>query len=357
MKILLLGEYSGIHKNLKEGLVELGHDCVVASAGDNWKKISTDINLESRFKGLVGKAEYRLKYINLLKDIDKFDVVHLVNPFAIPWKLFPAKYFVKKISERTNLFLSAAGDDAYFWRYGRTRLPYGPFNDVLKYDEKSLSYFMESDKSLEHNNDIIKHCRGIIPIMYEYEKSYQGHPKLLRTIPIAINLNKIEYNPNRIFNNRISIFHGLNKYGFKGTRFVEEAFNYLEQRYPRELELRIEGKLPFSQYTKLLTSTNIVIDQVNSHSNGVNALVSLAMGKIVLGGGEKVALASLNQKSTPVFNITPNVSSITSTIEQLIDKKGEFESLGWAGREFIKENHCHIKVAEEYLSVWKAQSI
>ena len=60
MKILLLGEYSGIHKNLKEGLVELGHDCVVASAGDNWKKISTDINLESIFKGLVGKAEYRL---------------------------------------------------------------------------------------------------------------------------------------------------------------------------------------------------------------------------------------------------------------------------------------------------------
>ena len=355
MKILLLGEYSGIHKNLKEGLIELGHECEVASSGDTWKKSSTDINLHPKFSGLIGKAEYRMNFWNLLKDIEKYDVVHLVNPFAIPWKLFPAKYFVKKISELTNLYLSAAGDDAYFWRFGKNKLPYGPFNDVLKYDEKSTSYFMESDRSFEHNNDIIEYCRGIIPIMYEYEKSYEGHPKLLKTIPIAINSSTIQYSPNRI-NDKIIIFHGLNKYGFKGTQFVEKAFIYLKQKYPNELDLRIEGKLPFGQYTKLLSNTNIVIDQVNSHSNGVNALISLAMGKIVLGGGEQIALKSLNHKYTPVFNITPNDSSIIDTIEHLIENKKEFESLGLAGREFIIDNHCHIKVAEEYLKVWNSHN-
>lgn len=355
MKILLLGEYSGIHKNLKEGLIELGHECEVASAGDNWKKISTDINLHPKFSGLIGKAEYRMNFWSLLKGIEKYDVVHLVNPFAIPWKLFPAKYFVKKISEVTNLYLSAAGDDAYFWRFGKNKLPYGPFNDVLKYDEKSTSYFMESDQSFEHNNNIIEHCRGIIPIMYEYEKSYEGHSKVLKTIPIAINVKSVEYSPNRV-NNKIIIFHGLNKYGFKGTQFVEKAFNYLKPKYSNELDLRIEGKLPFNQYVKLVSNTNIVIDQVNSHSNGVNALISLAMGKIVLGGGEQIALQSLNQKSTPVFNITPNDSSIIDTIEHLIEIKKEFESLGWAGRKFIEENHNHVKVAEQYIEVWKSSN-
>ena len=34
MKILLLGEYSGLHLNLRDGLRELGHDVVLASAGD-----------------------------------------------------------------------------------------------------------------------------------------------------------------------------------------------------------------------------------------------------------------------------------------------------------------------------------
>jgi hypothetical protein len=355
MKILLLGEYSGIHNNLKDGLLELGHECEVASAGDNWKKIDSDINLEPKFSGIIGKAEYRMNFISLLKNIEKYDVVHLVNPFAIPWKLFPAAYFTKRISNVSNLYLSAAGDDAYYWRFGKKKLAYGPFEDVLKYDEKSTSFFMESDESFDHNNNIIEHCRGIIPIMYDYEKSYEGHPKLLKTIPIAINANKIKYNPNTI-NDKIIIFHGLNKYGFKGTRFVEKAFDYLRQKYPNDLELRIEGKLPFNQYTSLLASTNIVIDQVNSHSNGVNALISLAMGKIVLGGGEKVALNSLNQISTPVFNITPNDNSIIDTIESLIERKKDFESLGLSSRKFIEENHCHIKIAEEYLKVWNSNN-
>ena len=207
MKILLLGEYSGIHKNLKEGLLELGHECEVASGGDMWKKIDTDINLVPRFSGIIGKAEYRINFLKLLKNIEKYDVVHLVNPFAIPWKFFPATYFTKKISELSNLYLSAAGDDAYFWRFGKKKLAYGPFNDVLKYDEKATSYFMESDESFNHNNSIIQYCRGIIPIMYEYEISYEGHPKLLKTIPIAINTNKILYTPNRI-GDKIIIFHG-----------------------------------------------------------------------------------------------------------------------------------------------------
>ena len=355
MKILLLGEYSGIHNNLRDGLLELGHECEVASAGDTWKKISSDIDLHPKFSGVIGKAEYRTKFWSLLKNIEKYDVVHLVNPFAIPWKIFPATYFVKRISQASNLYLSAAGDDAYFWRFGKNKLPYGPFDDVLKYDEKTPSYFMESDKSFEYNNDIIDHCRGIIPIMYEYEKSYEGHPKLLETIPIAINAKKINYTPNKI-RDKIIVFHGLNKYGFKGTRFVEKAFHVLRGKYPNDLELRIEGKLPFNRYTDLLINTNIVIDQVNSHSNGVNALISLAMGKIVLGGGEKIALASLNQKTTPVFNITPNDSSIIDTIEYLIENKKDFEFLGLTSRKFIEENHCHINIAEKYLKVWASNN-
>lgn len=38
MRILLLGEFSAFHKNLKEGLVALGHEVVLASHGDGWKK-------------------------------------------------------------------------------------------------------------------------------------------------------------------------------------------------------------------------------------------------------------------------------------------------------------------------------
>ena len=50
MKILLLGENSSVHSNLKDGLIELGHEVDVASDGDGWKNIPRDIDLDYRNK-------------------------------------------------------------------------------------------------------------------------------------------------------------------------------------------------------------------------------------------------------------------------------------------------------------------
>ena len=41
MRILLLGEYSGVHYNLSVGLKALGHDVTLASGGDYWKAIES----------------------------------------------------------------------------------------------------------------------------------------------------------------------------------------------------------------------------------------------------------------------------------------------------------------------------
>ena len=46
MKILLLGEFSGLHWNLAEGLRALGHDVCVASDGCGWRNYPRDIALD-----------------------------------------------------------------------------------------------------------------------------------------------------------------------------------------------------------------------------------------------------------------------------------------------------------------------
>ena len=45
MKILLIGEYSRVHLTLAEGLRSMGHEVVVASAGDGFKNYPRDIDL------------------------------------------------------------------------------------------------------------------------------------------------------------------------------------------------------------------------------------------------------------------------------------------------------------------------
>ncbi|WP_133013464.1 glycosyltransferase [Marinomonas flavescens] len=352
MKILLLGEYSAFHKNLKEGLVELGYDAVVAAHGDGFKKVPCDISFTSSLPSLFGKLSSRLTPLCKLDQLTGYDVVQLINPFAFGRGYFFERFFLQKIIDgNEKFFLSGAGDDAFFWKYGRKALEYGPFDDFLKYDLNSDRFYMETDKAFDFNKRMLEKSNGLIPIMYEYEKSYEGQPKRLNTIPIPMNMDKIVYEDNKL-GKKLVVFHGLNRYGFKGTRHVEEAFEYLGNKYPNDLELVIDGKMPLNEYLQLMRRTNVVIDQMNSYSLGVNGIYALAMGKVVLGGVEPESLISLGVESSPVINLKPNAQSIIQQVENLLERKNEIQKLGYESRQFAENVHGHIKVAQQYIETW-----
>ena len=357
MKILLLGEFSGVHKNLKEGLQKLGYDVVVASSGDGFKQINSDIDLSVNGNILTKKIKRLKQRFDLIQMVKEYDLVQLINPFIfysakIPNKL--NKLFFKKLIENSKkIYMLAAGDDSYFWRYGRKRLNYGPFDDFLKYDYGGKStFYMESDRAFEINKYVADNVNGIIPVMYEYEISYKGHKNLLNTIPLPINIDKIKYEEN-IVSKKLVVFHGLNRYGFKGTRHVEEAFAILSKKYPNELELIIDGKMPLEKYLKVMQKTNIVIDQTNSYSLGMNGLYAMAMGKVVLGGAEPESLKSLGVNKSPVINIKPNAQSIVEEIEKLLNNKKDIPKIGYESRKFVEDVHGYVKVAKQYLEAWK----
>ena len=80
MKILLLGDYSGLHVNLAEGLRVLGHDVVVASDGNGYKNYYRDIDIS-----WSGKWRYVVMIKKLLTIFPRFvgyDIVQLIGmPF------------------------------------------------------------------------------------------------------------------------------------------------------------------------------------------------------------------------------------------------------------------------------------
>lgn len=49
MKILLIGEYNRAHRNIKKGLESLGHEAVVLSTTDGFKKVDVDIEIKEYF--------------------------------------------------------------------------------------------------------------------------------------------------------------------------------------------------------------------------------------------------------------------------------------------------------------------
>jgi len=352
MKVLLLGEYSSLHNNLKDGLVALGHDVTVAAGADGFKNIPRDIDLDSSLPSVLGSVHRRVKLFHSLPRMKNFDVVQLVNPFIFYQKGFPALSYIKKlVASNDKFFMLACGDDAYFWRFGRRALRYSPFADSLKYDLKAESFYMEGDAAFRFNRSTLNVVRGVIPVMYEYEVSYADAPNRLPTIPIPVNIEKIKYQENQP-SHKLVVFHGLNRYGAKGTKYVEEAFAILEKKYPQDLELVIDGKMPLERYLRLMERTNVVIDQTNTYSLGVNGVLALAMGKVVLGGAEQESLTSLGVEASPVINIEPNAASIVAVVEGLLERRKDIASIGYQSRKFAEDVHSHVKVASMYVKTW-----
>lgn len=354
MNILLLGDFSALHKNLKDGLFELGHNVTIASDGDGYKATPRDLDLTQKLPSFFGKIEIRIKLLlYLYTKFKEYDVVQIINTFHFYKTFFPNKFFIKKLcSNNKKVFLLAAGTDSFFWKYGKIRMKYSPHNDILKYDLKSAKHPFESKRMIDFNKYVANKVDGIIPVSYEYMTCYKDHPKLLNFIEMPMNSDAIIYSEN-IVEEKIVIFHGLNRYGFKGTRHVEKAFEILKEKYPNDLELIITGHMPLKDYLLTMKKTNVVIDQTYGYSQGMNGLYALALGKIVLGGAEPESLKCMGIERSPVINIKPNSQSIINKIEDIILNKEQIKEMGLNSRKFVEQVHGHEKVAKKFIETWK----
>lgn len=355
MKILLVGEFSALHRNLKEGLVELGHDVSIASSGDGWKSIEGDINLGSNKPGLIGKLDKTIAQLRALLKFRRYDVVQFVAPVVFPKAFGVNKFIVKQILKNNQkVFLVGAGcNDSITADFFENKYKYPQFyKQIKKYNSIMWCQTVEGRK---YNSWLLNHINGFIPIMYEYSQGYRDakYPKLCPTIPIPMNIEKIKYSYNPI-EGKLVIFHGLNRENVKGTPLIKEAMERLSANYPDEVECVIDGKMPLETYLQFLNRVHVVIDQAYSVSVGVNGVYNLAMGKVVIGGGEQEFLQEHRLEKSPLISIKPSVDDIYNQLVRLLKKKDEILEMGKASREFAEQVHDYKKIAQQYVDVWDA---
>lgn len=353
MKILLVGEFSGFHLNLKKGLEKLGHEVTLLSGGDGWKKIQTDKRILSLgIRNPFLKLFYMIKdfiYISNLKD---YDIVQFVQPVVFPHYFGYNNFLVERlIQNNKKLFLVAAGSDSMYWKEYKTKFRYSPHDDMKYIDNKGKKHLYEYSHVIKFNEYLAQKVDGIIPIMFDYEIGYKDFKNLKKTIPLPLFLEDIEYKDN-IVKDKVVIFHGLNREGFKGTKYIRSALEKLQRNYPQDVEIVIDGHMPYTEYKQLLQKTNIVIDQANSYSYGVNAVISMAMGKIVLSGCEVETLNSFGLETSPIVNILPDENDIYVKLENLIKNKDNFLAMGRESRNYVEKLHDSVLVAKEYESVY-----
>ena len=251
------------------------------------------------------------------------------------------------VKDPNNIFLSLCGNDYVFDSF----IP-----NLPKFNPKYLtrSKFLNQNKSFKVFNFFKDKITKVIPTNISYATAYRNS-KLAEgfiisdTIPLPICCTN--FNFQNIINNKIIIFHGIRNI-YKGSHLITKAMDRISLAYPNDVEIIAVEHLPLSKYQEYLDKANIVVDQCFSIDFGMNALYSLARGKIVLSGNCANLKKEFGVDLIPVLDIKPDIDYIYGVLEQLIVNRDQLAALAQQSYRYVNETHSHVKVAQKYIDIF-----
>ena len=355
MKVLLLGNWSGMASQMCEGLRTFGHEVTLAAFQDGFKgNYGADIDLSEKHTGSPRlDAAYNLMKLTSLKE--EYDVIHLQTPYLFAGSTLLFLGILKNILKSGKIIsLSLAGDDYYYWKVSPQHLAYGPWQDTVKIDHRGRTPFFATRPSKFINDWTVRQADIIIPACYEYIMGYRDNTKIYKHIPFAFDVKSVvpKY-PEEIFNRKIRILHAESRPGFKGSRHIMGALRRIEREHPDEVEVLFFKHVPYGEYKLLLEQTDIVLDQANSYSWGMNAVEALALGKVVFSGAESEALAFYGVKDCPIINMEPDEDQIYARLCDLLQTPSRLSVLGRESRAFAESFHGFDHVIPELVRAWR----
>lgn len=359
MKILLIGEYSNVHNTLAKGLRELGHSVTVVSNGDFWKDYPRDIDV-SRKPGKLGGIRLLCKVWRLLPSLRGFDIVQLINPMFLELRaerLFAVYRYLRKHNGR--LVLCAFGMDYYWVDVCSTRMP-------LRYSDFNIGNKLRSNKEATEarrdwagtakerlNRLIAADCDGIVAGLYEYWVCYEPlFPSKTVFIPFPVQVQEYRERPaDTASAEKVHLFIGIsrNRSEYKGTDVMLAAAQALRSKYPDKVDLKIAEGVPFSQYVKMMSGADAILDQLYSYTPSMNPLEAMARGIICVGGGEPENYEILGERELhPIINVLPTYESCLEELERLVLHRDMIPSLRRQSVEYVAKHHDYRKVARRY---------
>ncbi len=354
MNILLLGEYSNLFNNLAEGLRRLGHSVMLVSDGDGWKNYYRDININpaSNNKFIRTAERYYLEF-KAAHSLKGFDIVQVINPLVFS-RFGPETMLYEKLKKQNgSIFLSAVGDDYFYWEaFRKEKFRYSPHAGNLV-DSKLDKSVWESPKLKRRNEWFLENAKAIIASMADYYIPYKDLGCNLEYIPFPIVIDKLQYEPFEV-SEKLTLFHGIQSHrrGFKGTDTILEALEILKGKYPDDIEFQTVADLPFNVYIKSYQKAHILIDQLNIYSPAMNALSAMAIGKVVAGGFSKECQEINNCFPPPMIPVEPDLDIVVERLANAIEHKDSLRELSKRGRDFVMSNHDCKLVAEKYIECW-----
>jgi hypothetical protein len=353
MKVLLIGEASGVHRNLKLGLSQLGVDCLLAmQTSTSWEWY--DETFAPDLPGVLGGIARNVSPYLKIAQLDWFDVANYVNTITAVNGTHTKYLDIPLIRRKVRLMsYYALGCDQIGLIRRNPNLPYSPCAGCL--DSKDM---LSRDCELHLNTIYVKSEERVRKYfdfgacsMVEYshvERIFGSH---YGRIQLPVDASVIPFAGAKA--DRITrIIHTPTRRGFKGSDVVLQAMEKLSERRS-DFEFRVVEGLAYADYLAAVQNSDIVIDQVHSQSSGMNSLEMLAAGKIVFSGATELGTSFFPfGAQSPAFDASPNAQVLALSLSAALDRKDEFPALAQAGRQFVLDYHDPVLVARLFVDAW-----
>ncbi|MGL5318548.1 MAG: glycosyltransferase family 1 protein [Bacteroidales bacterium] len=368
LNILLLGECSNLHNTLANGLRQAGHRVTVISDGSGWMNNERDIDISRKSYGLTDSIQYLFKILTHLPKMVNYDIVQIKHPCVFDLKLFWNKLIYKYIRKFNNkVFLGAFNTD-YFYIKTCFETDTFEYSDYFINKEpvdlgisKEDTTFWQSEEAKEFSYYVANTCDGIIACLYEYYASYSNEfsDKTIY-IPLPVNFDEIPAPRirKRDDSKPIKFFIGIQKHRnkLKGTDVFYDALCLLKKKYPDKCEIVIAESVPYHAYKMMQQDSDIMVDQLYSYTPGMNGLLGLSQGLVIVGGAEEEMYKLMGEdKLRPIINVKPNIQDVFTHLESIIQNPEMIEKLSEEAILFSRKYHDYKHVTASYLNFWMSK--
>lgn len=363
MNILIVGEFSGFAKHLKNGFKKLGHNVTIVMTPDSFKKFKGDrddilygYNVSLFGKPIRGTAMMLnpLRAMLIRKKLaqkyrqNKPDVIIVINYYFITTSRYdsgtPLSFLKEQVERGSKLIMVCCGiDPAYTYSYPDLLRQWGVCDMRGKLHDDRYSWLLQNS-------------HVIIPMAVSYYEAvinyanYEHYDtrKVLHSIPPPMTVDK-EVEIDTCIGRKIVVFHGIVRPREKGTPFIQEAMNRLKEEMPDKVECICRGGMPYDEYIKLYKSVDILVDQTYGRGFGMQSLIGAMKGKCVLVSNSEENVKDMGFKSAPFIHIGPDSEQIYKTLKELILNPWRIDEIKKESRLFVEE-HCECSVvAKRYL--------
>jgi hypothetical protein len=358
LKVLLLGELSGVHQELRDSLKALGHDVTVAHSRLATPEFASDVPLYRPPPGPEGVWQAGRDIFSQIRNARRFtgfDVVQMITQKFFHWKIQRRMMDFVAANNRRLVVVNTTCSADYHDQV--QALDYRPCGDCMAFDLKAdrCLYDRADERALEQQ--VFSLADAIVATHFDYSMSMRPTPVTRKVHPIPLPIDTRRHRPSPLPNgHRIRIWYGETRYGFKGGRFIGEALDRLASSdLASQVEIIRTQRQPFGDYLAALDSADVVIDQASSYNAGMNGLYAMARGRVVLTGAEPRALTfmGIDPAACPAINIVPDADRIYETLRRLVIERARLPDIGWRSAAFIEQYHSADVVAAQYDALYR----